>query len=320
MQVNLSPVNQRVDPDINHNEDCVPACLASCVTELTGQHVSLDTLKDAAYGVTYRGFQDAMQYAKVLAHYGIQITEVSGYLPTIVAGALNRHYPVLLTIPSDWGDTPPTSPYSHVVAACGATATDLECMNPWGGFFQTQPWGWWVSRQRGNLYILSKGSPMLPSGWKDDGSFLTAPNQQQVHGALREFILARDYWDAQLMPTGPEEKTAAGWSQSFGVVLNYTTATNTVHETAALATTSLAHLELPPEEPVTEPEPVIVAQSSVEPEPEQPEPTPEPVATDAPEAEEVGVTQVDEQPTANTRIAALQAEIERVAALIRGKV
>lgn len=335
MQVNLKPVNQITDPDVNHNEDCVAACMASCVTALTGKNVSLDTLKDAAYGTQYKGFQDAMQYARVLATYGIQITEVSGYVSTVVSGALNRGHPVLLTIPSDWGDTPPTSPYSHVVAACGATATDLTAMNPWGGFFQAQPWGWWASRQRGNYYILSKGSAMLPTGWKDDGNFLTAPNQLQCHGAIREYILARDYWDADLQPIAHEHQTVAGWSQSFGLDLNWTQATNTVSEVPTVATASLAHLALPEETPVGEPEPVIVAQSSVpapEPAPvvgeevavtqaDQPEPASaeEPAPVQAVEVpEEVAVTQA-EQPTAHTALQALQAELERVAALIQGK-
>lgn len=314
MQVNLPLVNQITDPDVNHNEDCVAACVASCATALLGRTITLDWLKDIAYGSSYKGFQDAMQYQSVLNSIGLKVVQVSGYLPTVVVDALNHGQPVLLTIPSDWGDNPPTSPYSHVVAAGGASGGDITSMNPWGGFYQIQPYGWWVSRQRGNLYIIEKDASHMPipSGWKDDGKTLTAPNGHTVVLGFREHIITADAWASALQPTEEEHGTGAGSLQNFSLNLTWDKATGAIQEQPAVPASpaSLAAMQLPPEEPV---QPVVT--QVIEPAPVVAEVTPEPAT---PVADEVAPEE-PEEPTTNTALSLIQKELERLAAKLAGK-
>jgi hypothetical protein len=71
----------------------------------------------------------------------------------------------------------------------------------------------------------TQGGPMLPQGWKDDGTTLTAPNGIPIVAGFRAFVLAfKGGWDPDNWPLEPEQhlsetelanKSGAGSRQIF---------------------------------------------------------------------------------------------------------
>lgn len=173
MKINAPLVNQRNQtgndgqPPESGDTDCVPASLTSMARGLApdrmrvgGAPMTADYAKDQVYGQGWKGLQDPARYVAFFARYGLRLTSHSG-------AAKDRYYfaaqqimagrPVLLSIPSDWNDNPPTSRFAHMIAGCDATdrlGTHLTCMNPWGGFYQTQARDWWVERLATCAYQL----------------------------------------------------------------------------------------------------------------------------------------------------------------------
>lgn len=164
----VPPVNQLQDPtgdgqpDNNARENCTAAVVQWAIRQLTGKQISADVLKDEAYGPGYVGPTAFQQYAPVAGKLGLIITShtgLAGNNAAILAGikaALQAGHPVGVAIPSDWGNNPPTSPYTHSVALVQGTGGYLIAMNPWGGFWQKQPESWWQERFRlGEYHELS---------------------------------------------------------------------------------------------------------------------------------------------------------------------
>ena len=133
---------------------------------------------------------------------------------------LAQGYPVIATIPSQWGTAhdmatlahPPFS--THVVCFYGEIAGGLESMNPWHGVNHTGSDEYWQGRLcEGQIWAVVKEADVpaavtgVPADWKDDGVTLTAPNGQRVKAGFREYVLAHN-WAANNWPVGDEYNTA----------------------------------------------------------------------------------------------------------------
>jgi hypothetical protein len=88
-------------------------------------------------------------------------------------------------------------------------------MNPWGGFWHDGSDSYWAARWlEGEIWvgtIIEGGMNQMavPSGWKDDGKTLVAPNGIPVVQGFREDVLAHN-WDAHNWPLAPEQVTTSG--------------------------------------------------------------------------------------------------------------
>lgn len=259
MKINVPVKDQRSEkttdgrPPEDGNMDCVPTSLAAMCQALTGRFTSGDDLHDRVYGQGYVGLQDPARFASLLDTLGVTMMRVGGDPAALVARAAEEiaaGHPVLLSIPSDWGDEPPHSQYAHMVAGCDVpNANTLTAMNPWGGFYQTQSRAWWAERlahcSYSGIWVLAKKeTPVtthgIPGGWHDDGATLTAPNGHRVVRGFRAYVLA-NAWDPANVPLEEERwiaplswadpHTGAGARQVFATcALRWTQATNVVRE------------------------------------------------------------------------------------------
>ena len=216
--------------------DCVPASLASMARglkpELTGM-ITADGLHDAAYGQGYVGMQNPADFVPLLARDGLLITPYRGFASALIARAVKEiqaGHPVLLSIPSDWGDTPPTSRYAHMVAGFKiASSGSLTAMNPWTATYQTQTLAWWTDRIGRCVYqgiwvmtLQEAHTAMpIPTGWTDDGATLVAPNKLPIVRGFRDHILAATVWPAALVPMSPEYGVTNGSRQDFALRLEW---------------------------------------------------------------------------------------------------
>jgi hypothetical protein len=221
MKIDVPLKDQRTErtndgrPPEDGNMDCVPTALAAMCQALLGGFYSGDGLHDQVYGQGYTGLQDPARYVDLLARLGLSMTRIEGAPADLVAracDAIASGHPVLLGIPSDWNDQPPTSPSAHMVAGCDVPDPNtLTAMNPWGGFYQTQPRAWWQERlahcSYHGIWIVQKGSPTMsgiPAGWRDDGAALTAPNGHRVVRGFRYFVLTASAWAPENVPLEEE--------------------------------------------------------------------------------------------------------------------
>ncbi|WIG59484.1 MAG: hypothetical protein OJF49_002231 [Ktedonobacterales bacterium] len=180
-------------PPEDANMDCVPTALAAMCQGLLGGFYSGDALHDAAYGQGYVGMQDPARFTDQLARYGLRMQRVSGAADALVARAateIGAGHPVLLAIPSDWNDEPPTSRYAHMVAGCDAPdAATLVAMNPWGGFYQRQSRAWWTERLAHCVYqgiwIVEKVERNQMDNWTDSSDANGVAARDQHGNELR---------------------------------------------------------------------------------------------------------------------------------------
>lgn len=218
------------NPPENARFDCVPASLAAAIQYYTGQHVSPDALKDAEYGQSYanagtalrRYVDDATDLAR--AKYHITCVPYNNSNTVWLVGRihtwLRQGYPVIATIPSAWANSYPMTtlakpPFStHVICFYGEIAGGLIADNPWGGFAHSGSDAYWQGRLcEGQIWAVVKEADVaqtvtgVPTGWKDDGTVLTAPNGQHVRAGFREYVLAHS-WAANNWPVGDEYNTA----------------------------------------------------------------------------------------------------------------
>src|SRR5215469_6642065 len=107
--------NQLTEGDVNDRMDCVATSFAEAIEWLTTKSVTGRQLKDAAYSVRYVGGTSLTKYidqANDLARrvYGVSAEAWSGEPPALVAhihSLIRQGYPVIATIPSDWGNARP---------------------------------------------------------------------------------------------------------------------------------------------------------------------------------------------------------------------
>lgn len=217
-------------PVDNARFDCVPCSFAAAIEYYTGQHVTGQELKDAEYGATYANSGTALRRyiddASDLARAKYHVTAVSYSSPHTASLVSRTHswlqagYPVIATIPSQWGiahdqatlDNPPFS--THVICFYGEIAGGLEAMNPWHGVNHQGSDEYWQGRLcEGQIWAVVRETEAvtatIPTGWKDDGKTLTAPNGVQIVQGFRDYVLAHS-WAANNTPLAPERVVSAG--------------------------------------------------------------------------------------------------------------
>jgi hypothetical protein len=216
-------------PDENARDNCVFASNAALATAYLHRAFNGDQLKDSNphYGQGYVGFaSEAFMVAQMLG-LGIRIERAAAStqagLIEIIHREVSAGHGVIVTMPSNWNRAPTDSRYqpwdprryrgpSHVGLMCGyghdGSQGALRCMNPWGGFFQDESDEWWAARLlRGEVWV---GTFIVPSGWKDDGKTLVAPNGVPVIKGFRDYVLGYPGgWEAANWPLAAEQHIIA---------------------------------------------------------------------------------------------------------------
>lgn len=203
-------------PDENASWNCVAASIADGLGYLTGRAFDGDELKDAVYGQGYQGAQAPARYVDYCAEQGVQLVAYNGTPSQLVArihDALAAGHPVVGTIPSQWGtprDQQRPGYTTHVVCFCGDGPGMLRADNPWiAPAWHDGDDQYWADRLCfGQVWVMAKAEEektavaiIVPSGWKDDGKTLTAPNGKQVTLGFRDTILTwPEGWPAFVWP------------------------------------------------------------------------------------------------------------------------
>lgn len=160
-------------PAENARFDCVPCSFAAAIEYYTGQHVTGDELKDAEYGETYANAGTALRRyidnATDLARAKYHVTCVpynntnTVWLVGRIHTWLAQGYPVIATIPSQWGTAhdmatlahPPFS--THVICFYGEIAGGLVAMNPWKSYHHQGSDAYWQGRLcEGQIWAVVK--------------------------------------------------------------------------------------------------------------------------------------------------------------------
>jgi hypothetical protein len=120
-------------------------------------------------------------------------------------------HPVVGTIPSSY--LSPADPFnpgmSHCIVFYKDAPNTLTAMNPWEAFAQCNTDAWWASRFCfGQVWVLEKvATPLsIPTGWKDDGHTLTAPNGHRVVLGFRTHVLSQA-WHPDNQPLEEEHSS-----------------------------------------------------------------------------------------------------------------
>jgi hypothetical protein len=200
-------------PDVNAGMDCVPTSIAAALTWFTGAQYYGDELIDAVYGSTYTGGTAAANYEDYCAKLGVALFPMDGspqQLVQAIHSQLHQNRPVLVTVPGHWND-PATSganpgSVTHVMVVCGDGPGSIQVMNPWNGQFEEYSDNWFaVKLCYGQIWPMEKKN-MVPDGWTDDGTVLTASNGVKIATGFRSFILKQPYWYGENVPNGPEHE------------------------------------------------------------------------------------------------------------------
>lgn len=204
-------------PDANAGLDCVPTSIAAALTWFTGTPYYGDEIIDqvSAYGPTYTGGTAAVNYEGYCAQRGISLFPMDGSPAQLVAAIhsqVHQNRPVLVTVPGQWNN-PATSgqnpgSVTHVMVVCGDGPGSIQVMNPWTGAFEEYADSWFaVKLCYGQIWPM-EATHMVPTGWNDDGTTLTAPNGQKVLYGFRQKILSMPNFDPANLPLGPEVASA----------------------------------------------------------------------------------------------------------------
>ena len=202
-------------PDVNAGMDCVPTSIAAALTWFTGAQYYGDELIDqvSVYGPTYTGGTAAANFEDYCAQRGVSLFPMDGSPPQLVVAIhseLHQNRPVLVTVPGQWNN-PKTSgqnpgDVTHVMVVCGDGPGSIQVMNPWNGAFEEYSDSWFELKLcYGQIWPMEKKS-MVPDGWTDDGTTLTAPNGVKINTGFREFIMKQPYWYGENQPLAPEHE------------------------------------------------------------------------------------------------------------------
>jgi hypothetical protein len=218
-------------PDENARDNCVFASNAAMATAYLHKPFNGDQLKDMDnnYGQGYVGFASEANLVDTMARLGIKVARVAHDTQQELIDELHWHIPqghaCIITMPSQWGTAPPNPRtyrgYSHVGLACGVGHDGpdgaIRVMNPWGGFWHDGSDSYWAARLlEGEIWVgeYVGGKTMgnqVPSGWKDDGKTLVAPNGVPVMRGFRDYALAwPGGWEANNWPLKPEQTITSG--------------------------------------------------------------------------------------------------------------
>ena len=218
-------------PDENARDNCVFASNAAMATAYLHKPFNGDQLKDMDnnYGQGYVGFASEANLLDTMARLGIKVARVKHDTQQELVDELHwqiehYHHACIVTMPSRWNsavedagkDWNPRTyrGYSHVGLACGTGPGMIRVMNPWGGFWHDGSDSYWSARLlEGEIWVgtLIEGVSQMavPSGWKDDGKTLVAPNGIPVVHGFRDYVLAHA-WATNNWPLAPEQVTTSG--------------------------------------------------------------------------------------------------------------
>jgi hypothetical protein len=239
-QINQLRDQYRGKLDNNASWDCVPASLSDGLTWLTGHPYHEGELKAAIYGARYQGGQAASAYVGYCEKQGVDLAPYNAepaHLVEKIHQELEARHPVIATIPSEWGipraDQKPGYT-THVVIFCGYGPGALRADNPWiAPEWHDGDDAYWEARLCDfQVWVMTdKGQPagaVVPQGWHDDGTALTAPNGQKVVLGFRSYILSHD-WYPKDVPQAAEVASPGGSEQRFRyTILTYSPAANIV--------------------------------------------------------------------------------------------
>lgn len=216
-------------PPENANYDCVPTSFAAAIQYYDGGYVSGDELKDAEYGDKYVGPTALRAYidqTSDLARAKYHVTAVpydnasTVWLVGRVHTWLRQGYPVIATIPSQWGTAHDMATLAHpsfsthVICFYGEIDGGLEAANPWGAFSQQGSDAYWQGRLcEGQIWAVVREKDIValqvPTGWHDSGTTITAPNGVPITQGFRDYVLTHS-WAANNVPLAPERVVSAG--------------------------------------------------------------------------------------------------------------
>jgi hypothetical protein len=240
-QINQLTQTENGQLDVDRDWDCVAASLAMGLTYLTGRQYYEHDLRVAVYGANYTGGMAASAYVAYCAAQGVTLAPYNGNPTQLVAeihASLEAGDPVVGTIPSLWGipvvDQKPGWTM-HCICFAGYGPGELRAANPWiDPEWQDQPDSYWEAELCENqVWRMSMG---VPTGWKDDGNTLTAPNGKTVVHGFREHVINHvPQWSAALQPLEEEWDDSPGnVHQRFALTLEWSSSTNLVGEAGGL--------------------------------------------------------------------------------------
>lgn len=193
------PIVSQLDSDVNAQFDCVAASIAAALEYLTKQPYTAAQVKDAVYGGSYQGNTSAAQYVNYCAAQGVLLAPFNGDNTALITATkqhLAQGHPVLLTEVDPY--MPASSGETHVVVAYACDADSITAMDPYIAAPVTKTDQQWESDLQFNqVWILEKN--MIPVGWSDNGTTLTAPNGYTVTLGFRDYVLNNN-WPAANWP------------------------------------------------------------------------------------------------------------------------
>ena len=229
------PLLNQLKEESNPTYDCVfesNAALATAYLRRPFTGTQIKAMDSDDYGPNYTGGASEAKLVDTMSRLGIKVARVAHDTQQQLIDELHWHIPkghgCIITMPSQWNSAvtqagarwnPRTyrGP-THVGLACGVgregTQGAIRVMNPWGGFWHDGSDAYWSARLlEGEIWVgtLMEGETTMtvPSGWKDDGKTLLAPNGIPVVQGFREYVLGHS-WDAHNWPLAPEQVTTSG--------------------------------------------------------------------------------------------------------------
>lgn len=210
--LNFPFINQ-LDGTGNAEFDCVPACLTACLRYTTGNTgITASGMLDAVYGSNWvnsgtaaSAFVDycAAHAARLYAVETSSNAEAVQMAHTLLA----RGLPVVFTQQDDYAPPQFQASWTHVCAWFKDAPGTLTAMDPFGAREITFSDSVWAQRLRNTEVWTMEKTTMIPQGWHDDGTILTAPNNVPVKLGFRQYILTRN-WDPNNWPLQAEQGTA----------------------------------------------------------------------------------------------------------------
>lgn len=207
MNLNLPLYNQLSGGDVNIDDDCGSACIASVCQWNSGHVLNPGTPKDVAYGANYIGETDFANYQAFTRPYGITMYKQAGLSDAAIVAHIHAlvaaGHPVLCYVPWENNDA-----VSHCVAFYEESPGELTAMNPWGGYAWRLSDETWI--QRGFFYGLiwvvtgDRKNMGIPTGWKKNAAgALVAPNGVIIRNGFEQCIETHS-WDAGNIPQEAE--------------------------------------------------------------------------------------------------------------------
>jgi len=201
-------------PDENKFFDCVPASICAGLRYLTGNNsFEPDQLKDWAYGEGWvNSGTAATAFVGFCDQHGVNLHAVETNSPEQAVQEahtlLARGIPVIFTQQDDYAPPQFRESWTHVCVWYKDTPGSLTAMDPFGARAISFTDSVWASRLRSNeLWAMEKKiMSVVPQGWQDDGTTLTAPNHVPVKLGFRQYVLTHN-WDANNYPLAAEEAT-----------------------------------------------------------------------------------------------------------------